>query len=409
MPQNKSRCIPPQIVLETSNVRSCEAREATKQPEGYDDLLDSPRIGLKFSDGAKTKYGVVMGWASDCDIILPKKGISRYHAALSFDKENHLIVREPPQSQQQIDNVTRLHQGIADTADLIEFLRVRSLPATWDTHFIVWTKKLGEGKFGIVTHILNVRTGEEYTLKEPVKKFLGKGGCTMKDWRKEAKIMSYIQHDHIVVFLGAKFTPWPQLSFEYANGGSLDHYLATLTLDEFADFGLANTQTAPEIYAKVVTQDTERYTVGVDIWSLAMVFAERAGGLPDYYKKSTTAWNKAVLEHFWNQPEKRSELIPFLLDNMLLIELQKGSQHRTALQLFGRLSQRQAPARSVVSDSHRSLIVKLGYRGSIVNSTDDDESTFRRSCAPPPDIVLRSRGLSIRLTLYFPQYLNNQP
>jgi hypothetical protein len=56
---------------------------------------------------------------------------------------------------------------------------------------------------------------------------------------------------------------------------------------KFADFGLANTQTAPEIYAK-------RYTVGVDIWSLVMVFAERAGGLPDYYKKSTTAWNKAV-------------------------------------------------------------------------------------------------------------------
>jgi hypothetical protein len=60
----------------------------------------------------------------------------------------------------------------------------------------------------------------------------------------------------------------------------------------------ANTQTAPEIYAKVVTQDAERYTVGVDIWSLAIVFAKRAGGLPDYqgsYKKSTTAWNKAVV------------------------------------------------------------------------------------------------------------------
>lgn len=96
MPQNKSGCIPPrgrEIVLDTSNARSREAREATEQPEEYDDLLDSPRIGLKFS-GAKTKYGVVMGWAPDCDMILPKKGISRYHAALSFDKANHLVVRE---------------------------------------------------------------------------------------------------------------------------------------------------------------------------------------------------------------------------------------------------------------------------------------------------------------------------
>src|SRR2546423_338547 len=87
LPQNKSRRIPPrrrEIVLEAISARSREAREATEQPEEYDDLLDSPRIGLKFSDGAKTKYGVVMGWAPDCDIILPrKKGISRYHAALT--------------------------------------------------------------------------------------------------------------------------------------------------------------------------------------------------------------------------------------------------------------------------------------------------------------------------------------
>ena len=99
MPQNEPRCIPPrgrEIVLETSDAHSHEAREATEQPEEYDDLLDSPRIGLKFNDGAKMKYGVVMGWAPDCDIVLPKKkkGISRYHAALTFDEENHLIVRD---------------------------------------------------------------------------------------------------------------------------------------------------------------------------------------------------------------------------------------------------------------------------------------------------------------------------
>src|SRR5579862_2816480 len=58
---------------------------------------------------------------------------------------------------------------------------------------------------------------------------------------------------------------------------------------KFADFGLSkNTDqlktycgtlwyAAPEIYAKVVTKDAERYTAGVDIWSLAVVFAQRTG------------------------------------------------------------------------------------------------------------------------------------
>ena len=68
--------------------------------------------------------------------------------------------------------------------------------------------------------------------------------------------------------------------------------------------------------------------------------------------------------------------------------------HDQALQLFGRLSRRQALARLGDSDSYRSLVAELGYRGSskidsIVNPIDDDddddeESTFRRSCAPQP-------------------------
>ena len=77
---------------------------------------------------------------------------------------------------------------------------------------------------------------------------------------------------------------------------------------------------APEIYAKVVMKDAECYTAGINIWSLAVVFAERAGGLPEYYnsyKISTTAWNTAVLQYFWNQSDGGSELIPFFLDNML--------------------------------------------------------------------------------------------
>ena len=97
-------------------------------------------------------------------------------------------------------------------------------------------------------------------------------------------------------------------------------------------------------------------------------------------------------------PASPKDLIPFLLDNMLQIEphMRKPASycHDQALQLFGRLSRRQAQARSGDSDSYRLLIAELGYRGSskinsIVNPTDDDdddeESTFRRSCALQPD------------------------
>ena len=257
--------------------------------------------------------------------------------------------------------------------------------------------------------------------------------------------------------LEAKFDPWPQLSFEYANGGSLDMHPATSTLDEvrymcqllsalvamhtrtppivhrdikpenilrfvspdgsirvkFTDFGLGkNTDqlktfcgtlryAAPEIYSKMAERHAKQYTVAVDIWSLAVVFAERASGLPKYYKSygtSTTAWNKAVLEYVMNQPEEGSELIPFLLENMLYIEphMRKPACycHDQALQLFDRLSRQQTPPGAEVTDSHRSLIAELGYRGSskidsLVNSDDDndpdDESTFRRLDSPHPD------------------------
>jgi hypothetical protein len=155
MPQNKSGCIPPrgrEIVLDTSNARSREAREATEQPEEYDDLLDSPRIGLKFS-GAKTKYGMGPRLRHD----LAQEGHQSVPRGSVIRQGESLDCQRVPQSQQYIDNVTRFHQRIADTADLIEFISVRSLPATElpsptgtrtpssNSGPILWTKKLGEG------------------------------------------------------------------------------------------------------------------------------------------------------------------------------------------------------------------------------------------------------------------------
>ena len=44
---------------------------------------------------SKKNHGLVMGWDPDCDIVLnEEKGISRYHAALNFNKEKRLTVRD---------------------------------------------------------------------------------------------------------------------------------------------------------------------------------------------------------------------------------------------------------------------------------------------------------------------------
>ena len=39
-----------------------------------------------------------------------------------------------------------------------------------------------------------------------------------------------------MALLDVKFDPWPQLSFEYANGGSLNRYPATSTLEAVLEF-----------------------------------------------------------------------------------------------------------------------------------------------------------------------------
>lgn len=262
-PANASRAMLPQsreTVVKTKNAPSDDARDTTEQPEVRDELLDSPRLGLKFSDGAKTEHGLVMGWAPDCDIVLPKKkGISRYHSSLTFDKKNRLIVRDlgslwgtsiiydgevaergfgidwiiggvefvrdkklvldiveecqfrivvpsqDHQSQQYLDKVKRFHQGRADTADLLACLRTRSLPATEaptptgtsrtslkPSRPVLWTEKLGEGAYGIVTRVFNVSTGDEYVRKEPKNK--SESGYNLKNWKREADIMSCVQH-----------------------------------------------------------------------------------------------------------------------------------------------------------------------------------------------------------------------
>ncbi|KAL7935635.1 putative serine/threonine protein kinase [Trichoderma chlorosporum] len=524
---------------ETSNLRCREDRESTEETEVYDELLDSPSLGLKFSDGAKTNSGAVMGWDEKCDIILPKiPGISRYHAALTFDKENRLIVRDlnsscgtrvtydgdgsefrvsfdwivggvdfvkdktiriefinglrcrlvvphhDIKSQQYIDNVAKFRKGTGDIEDLAQLLEVQNYPATelptqgrtQESLSIpsrpIYLKKavLGEGTYGIVTHVYNVTNAEESALKEP------KGKFTLQGWENEVDIISAIPHDHIVKLIDYNYEPRPQLFFEYANGGSFGAYKATSDLDEvrymrqllsamkamhdcsppivhrdikpdnilcffspdgtmsvkFADFGLGKKSeplqtfcgtlayAAPEIYDKVCDKNRSCYTPAVDVWSLAVVFAERQHGLPEYlyrYTESTVAWNSVVWEHFREQSRGGSEVMQFIMDYMLHIEpdMRKTASYcyEQATQLLNKLSQRPKPDGSVVvhaedTDSSRSLTMRLGYRGSSIikslihprdDTYDGSQDTIKPSCTPLADSQVQAAADQLASTI----------
>ncbi|KAL6701436.1 putative serine/threonine protein kinase [Trichoderma pleuroticola] len=534
-PQNRLRYVGSEQgvihILENRNFQHGQ-RKSTGEPKRREVLLDKPYIRLKFSDGAKTAHGVIMGWSPDCDIVLPRaKAVSGYHAALTFNENNHLVVRDlgsrfgtrvaydeekaqpgismdwvvggvdfvrdkmpilkithklqfqliavhhDIKSQQYIDNVAKFRQGTGDIADLAEFIKVRSYAATElptsleaRTPFLkpsdpaYWSRVLGSGSFGIVTHVFNTWTGEEYALKEP--KNTSKTGYRLEDWKKEVDIISNIQHDHIVTLLEAKFDPWPQLFFEYANGGPFSSYDATSDLEEirymqqllsamaamhessppivhrdikpdnilcffspdgtmrvkFADFGLGkNTEQlktfcgslaymAPEIYNKQKTKDESFYTPAVDVWSLAVVFAERQHGFPQSTSLDggiTTDWPEAVLGHYRGKSQEGSMIMPFIMDNMLHINphARKTASYceKQAVQLLGKQFRNwkldgSKTSRSEDGDWCRSLIAELGYRGSskidsIVNPSDidgdddDSQTMFRLSCPllPQPD------------------------
>jgi hypothetical protein len=70
-------------------------REATEQPEEDGAQEDGPCLKLTFSNPPKTRQGLVAGRCPNADVVLPElKGVSWYHFALTFDKDNCLIVRD---------------------------------------------------------------------------------------------------------------------------------------------------------------------------------------------------------------------------------------------------------------------------------------------------------------------------
>jgi serine/threonine-protein kinase Chk2 len=104
-------------------------------------------------------------------------------------------------SQLYIDNVDRFRQGTANAEDLLGQMGLQrsqtELPSGVQTPGkgkILLRKKLGEGAFGVVTHIWNVSTAEEYALKKPTKKAIREQTVDVEAWKNEARIMEGIKH-----------------------------------------------------------------------------------------------------------------------------------------------------------------------------------------------------------------------
>lgn len=239
-----------------SSQRDYTRRQSTEPPEGSVPFHHhKPCIEIRFSNIPRSRHGVVFGSDPRSDIAVFSPGISYHHFTLTFDDVGRFIVKDwgsrfgtevtydeqgkgkrsdfhwivggddVPMSMDRIvinltgtvrfqivmahhdmkspvymDKVNRFKQGIASAENLFHDLDLPAetgrptgmhTPGTGEIHL---RKQLGQGTFGRVTHVWNVRTGEEYAIKEPTAKALRKGKVDANAWENEAHVMSLISH-----------------------------------------------------------------------------------------------------------------------------------------------------------------------------------------------------------------------
>ncbi|KAG5801991.1 hypothetical protein H9Q74_012917 [Fusarium xylarioides] len=428
--------------------RNRRERESTEPPEnpGASALDYLPCLVVRLSDVPRIDKGLVFGSNPNCDVVLRAKGVSNIHFSLTFDGSNRPLIKDlrssmgtqvtydgggegvrsdfcwivgghdiPQQkkciiitipdavsfqimipfhdirSPEYIDKVSRFKLGVATAEGLLYDLSLSNPPTrlgtganTPGTGAIYLQKKLGEGSFGVVTHLWNVSTGQERIVKAPTSKAIRKKKVDKKAWRREADIMAQISHDHIVQFIGSSFAPHPRLYMEYVPCGSLDDHedisydeTSTILLQclsalvylhgleppiahrdikpaniliqyrvdgdiyvKLGDFGLSRDRAelmtlcgsepylAPEIYLEVKRSIGNKarlgYTPAVDIWSLGVVACQLACGLPDYedrYWNSGTAWCERIVAWFQAVLEIRpNDLVQRVLNTMVVLD-----------------------------------------------------------------------------------------
>ncbi|KAK1657740.1 kinase-like domain-containing protein [Colletotrichum godetiae] len=396
------------VMVPSINISSTALRESTEplQDPGLSALDYLPRLLIGFSDIPRTDKGLIFGSNKNCDIQLPFPGVSNIHFSLTFDEFNRPIIKDlnslrgtqitytgkgrasggisngslaivtqphDIQSPEYIDGVRRFRQGTAATEDLLEDLGLSYPPTrgaqTPGTGDISLRKTLGEGAFGVVTHLWNVSTGEERVA-------IQNGQFNPGTWKREAYIMSLVSHERIVKLIESFSTPHYELHIEYMPYGSLeDHddisYDETLMIvhqcssalaylhdfetpiahrdikpanilvesrSEYSisvklgDFGLSRHSSelmtfcgtylylAPEVYSDMRSQAS--YTVAVDIWSLGVVGCRLVYGLPHYkdeYKKNRVAWCEKIVKAMQRKVDRQPTALGSILVECMVV------------------------------------------------------------------------------------------
>ncbi|KAM3537301.1 hypothetical protein ARSEF1564_009781 [Beauveria bassiana] len=376
-------------------------RESTEPPEnqGASALDYLPYLEITFSDIPRTDRGLIFGSNPNCDVFLDDKGISNVHFSLTFDEFNRPSVKDLkslmgtqvtydgegegarrdfqwivaghdiPQrmksivimvpnvisfqivvpfhhitSPAYIDKVNKFKQGAATAEDLLDDLGLSNLPTrpctgahTPGTGEIHLRKKLGEGSFGVVTHLWNVSTGDECVVKAPTLKAIQKRKVNEEAWHREARIMGQVSHVSLAYLHGSE-APIAHRDIKPANIFIQYRFDGDISV-KLGDFGLSRDRAelmtlcgtqkylAPEICSELqhyVSNETRLgYTAVVDIWSLGVVACELACGLPRYkdqYRNDGVAWCELIVARLQKALQKNpNDLGQFLLNTMVVL------------------------------------------------------------------------------------------
>ncbi|KAM3456385.1 hypothetical protein MY3296_001664 [Beauveria thailandica] len=474
-------------------------RESTEPPEnpGASALDYLPCLVVRLGDVPRTNKGLVFGSNPNCDVVLRGKGVSNVHFSLTFDESNRPIIKDlnsfmgtqvtydgggqgvrrdfrwivgghdtprekkcivitvpdtvsiqvvvqpfDIKSPAYVGGVGWFKQGTATTEALLEsfglsnpLTRPRTGAHTPGTGEIYLRKKLGEGSFGVVTHLWNVSTGDEHVVKTPNPKMR----VDRSAWEREVDIMGLVSHPHIVKVIKSFAYPQPELHLEYMSYGSLDDhkdisYSETFTIlhqcssalaylhsqeipiahrdikppnilvesrtqygisVKLGDFGLSRPgfelstlcgtylYLAPEVHSDswrlARNKDRLGYTVAVDIWSLGVVACELLYGLPPYttrYNGYGVAWCEKIRKELVRNVQGRPTALGSIVMNCMVV-LPPGSRY-CASDCFGVLED----LRKTEGSSFHGLSPPSYFREedqtlryTLQNGEDDDLST----------------------------------
>lgn len=194
---------------------------------------------------------------------------------------------------------------------------------------------------------------------------------------------------------------------------------------KLADFGLSKQSTdlatfcgtapyeAPEIFCTRLSKsnDASNYDPLVDIWSLAVLLVKMVcRKLPTYsksYESAGTTWSKVMLQfvtRYMRSTGDADPLLPFLLENMLVIDPRKRQPaeacHDKALRLFGADVAVPTPERS---SSTRECDLSLHSSDNVQNSDGESNLATPRAgpatYASPPEGSGISEATTIRVPL----------